>query len=178
MALRPEQPRQVPGGRFNPFAAGQRVGAEGFEVALLSVVEQRPMEPDQAGLRVVNEAGGIVGAQSGFDLCATWGHIPGMTATMTQRRPQKRERLVARVTVDDKAVIAHAAALAGQSVGSFVVAEARKAALQTIETCERIVLNAEESRRFVEALLAPPRPPTERMKRSLKLYRKTVISDV
>jgi len=97
---------------------------------------------------------------------------------MTTRQPQKRERLVARVTADDKAVIAHAAALAGQSVGSFVVAEARKAALQTIETRERIVLNAEESRRFVEALLAPPRPPTKRMLRSLKLYRETVISDV
>jgi uncharacterized protein (DUF1778 family) len=105
-------------------------------------------------------------------------HNAGMPLTMTQRQPQKRERLVARVTADDKAVIAHAAALAGQSVGSFIVAEARKAALQTIETRERIVLNAEESRRFVAALLAPPRPPTERMKRSLKLYRQTVISDV
>jgi len=36
----------------------------------------------------------------------------------------------------------------------------------------------EQSRRLVDALLAPPRPPTERMKRALKLYRKTVISDV
>jgi uncharacterized protein (DUF1778 family) len=85
--------------------------------------------------------------------------------------------LVARVTADDKAVIAQAAALAGQSVGSFVVAEARKAALQTIEARERIVLNAAESRRFIQALLAPPRPPAERMKRSLKLYRETVISN-
>ena len=121
---------------------------------------------------------GFGGHKSGFDLCATWMHNAGMPLTMTQRQPQKRERLVARVTADDKAVIAHAAALAGQSVGSFIVAEARKAALQTIETRERIVLNAEESRRFVAALLAPPRPPTERMKRSLKLYRQTVISDV
>jgi uncharacterized protein (DUF1778 family) len=43
---------------------------------------------------------------------------------------------------------------------------------------ERIVLNAGQSRRLVEALLAPPRPPTERMKRALKLYRETVISDI
>ena len=86
--------------------------------------------------------------------------------------------MVARVTAEDKAVIAHAAALAGQSLGSFMVAETRKAALSTIETRERIVLNAAQSRRFVEALLAPPRPPTERMKRALKLYRETVISDV
>jgi uncharacterized protein (DUF1778 family) len=96
---------------------------------------------------------------------------------MTPRQPQKRERLVARVTLEDKAVIAHAAALAGQSVGSFMVAEARKAALHTIETRERIVLNAQESRRFVDALLAPVRPPTERMKRSLRLYREAVRSN-
>jgi uncharacterized protein (DUF1778 family) len=105
-------------------------------------------------------------------------HIPGMPATMTQRRAQKRERLVARVTVEDKAVIAHAAALAGQSVGSFMVAEARKAALQTIETRERIVLNAEQSRRFVEALLAPPRPPTKRMLAAMRAYKATVKSDL
>lgn len=97
---------------------------------------------------------------------------------LVQRKGQKRERLVARVSREDKAIIAKAAAIAGQSVGSFIVSEARKAAIETIETRERIVLNAEQSRRFVEALLAPPRPPTKRMKRALKIYRKTVISDV
>src|SRR5213078_1245150 len=99
-----------------------------------------------------------------------------MAATMIQRRPQKqkRERLVARVTADDKAVIAHGAALAGQSVGSFMVAEARKAALQTIENRQRIVLNAGESRRFVEALLAPPRPPTPKMIAAMRAYKATV----
>lgn len=85
---------------------------------------------------------------------------------------------MARVSAEDKAIITQAAAIAGQSVGSFMLAEARKAALHTLETRERIVLNAEQSRRFVEALLAPPRPPTERMKRALKIYRETVISDV
>jgi uncharacterized protein (DUF1778 family) len=101
-----------------------------------------------------------------------------MTATMTQRRPQKRERLVARVSAEDKTIITQAAAIAGQSVGSFILSEARKAAVQTLEARQRIVLNAEQSRRLVEALLAPPRPPTKRMKRALELYRKTVISDV
>ncbi len=97
---------------------------------------------------------------------------------MTQRRPRKRERLVARVTAEDKAVIAHAAALAGQSVGSFIAAEARKAALQTIETRERIVLNADQSGRFVEVLLAPPRPPTPRMIAAMRAYKATVKSDL
>ena len=97
-----------------------------------------------------------------------------MAAILTQ----KTERLVARVSSEDKAIIAQAAAIAGQSVGSFILAEARKAAVQTLETRQRIVLNAQQSRRLVDALLAPPRPATERMKRALKLYRKTVVSDV
>jgi uncharacterized protein (DUF1778 family) len=97
---------------------------------------------------------------------------------MTLRQPRKQERLVARATAADKAVIAHAAALAGQSVGSFLVAEARKAALLTIETRERIVLNAEQSRRFVEALLAPPRPPTPEMLAAMRAYKATVKSDL
>jgi len=86
--------------------------------------------------------------------------------------------LVLHVTSEDKAVIAHAAALAGQSVGNFIVAEVRKAALSTIETQQRIVLNAEQSRRFVEALLAPPRPPTPRMLAAMSAYKATVKSDL
>jgi uncharacterized protein (DUF1778 family) len=117
-----------------------------------------------------------------IDLCAKLVHIFEMAAPVAHVNPrpqkQKRERLVARVTAEDRAVIAHAAALEGLSLGSFVVMGARRAAQQAIESRERIVLNTRESRRLVEALLAPPRPPTERMKRSLKLYRETVISDV
>jgi uncharacterized protein (DUF1778 family) len=95
-----------------------------------------------------------------------------------RKKSQKQERLVARVSREDKAVIAHAAALMGQSVGSFIVAEVRKSALQVIESRERILLNATESPRFVEALLNPPRSATERMQRSLKLYQQTVTSHV
>ena len=101
-----------------------------------------------------------------------------MAVTLERARTRKRERLVARVSAEDKAIISQAAAIAGQSVGSFILSEARKAAVLTLETRQRITLNLEQSRRLVDALLAPPRPPTERMKRALKLYRKTVISDV
>jgi len=101
-----------------------------------------------------------------------------MPVALDHPRGRKRERLVARASAEDKAIITQAAAIAGQSVGSFILSEARKAAVQTLESRQRIVLNAEQSRRLVEALLAPPRPPTKRMKRALELYRKTVISDV
>ena len=96
-----------------------------------------------------------------------------MAATQIHK-PRKGDRLVARVSPEDKAIIARAAAIAGQSVGSFVLAQARNAAIETLETRERIVLNAGQSRRFVEALLAPPRPPTERMKRAMEIHRQTV----
>ncbi|HXR09031.1 MAG TPA: DUF1778 domain-containing protein [Candidatus Acidoferrum sp.] len=45
-------------------------------------------------------------------------------------------------------------------------------------SCERIVLNAERSRRFVEALLAPPRPPTPRMLAAMRAYKASVKSDL
>ncbi len=105
-------------------------------------------------------------------------YILDMAVTSERLQTRKRERLVARVSAEDKAIISQAAAIAGQSVGSFILSEARKAAMLTLETRQRIVLNLEQSRRLVDALLAPPKPPTERMKRALKLYRKTVISDV
>jgi uncharacterized protein (DUF1778 family) len=95
-----------------------------------------------------------------------------------QRRNQKWQRLVACVTAEDKAVIAHAAALTGQSVSDFMVAEAHKAALHTIATRERIVLNAQQSRRFVAALLAPPRPPTRHMLAAARAYKSTVKSNL
>ena len=66
----------------------------------------------------------------------------------------------------------------GQSVGAFVITQARNAASDLVEEHSAIRLNREESRRLVKALLAPPRPPTEAMKRALKLYRETVISEV
>ena len=101
-----------------------------------------------------------------------------MPATLDHPKAQKRERLVARVSVEDKAIISQAAAIAGQSVGSFILSEARKAAVQTIESRQRIVLNVAQSRRLVEALLAPPRPPTPRMIAAMRAYKATVKSDL
>jgi uncharacterized protein (DUF1778 family) len=94
------------------------------------------------------------------------------------RKIRKGSRLVTRATSEDKAIIAKAAALAGQSVGSFMLANARKAAEKTLEARERIVLDAAESRRFVKALLASPRPPTPGMRDAMRAYRATVKSDL
>jgi len=90
----------------------------------------------------------------------------------------KDTRFFARISTADKALIEEAASLAGQSAATFVVSTAREAAERVLHKRGGIRLNLEESRRLVEALLSPPRKPTAAMKRALKLYRETVISDV
>ncbi len=88
---------------------------------------------------------------------------------------RKSGRLVARVTPEDKALLERAAQLEGCSVGRFVISHSRAAAQQLVRGRQTIRLSAQESRRFVKALLAPPRPPTRRFKEALALYRRTVI---
>jgi uncharacterized protein (DUF1778 family) len=90
-------------------------------------------------------------------------------------RERKSNRLVARVTPEDKALFERAAVLEGCSVGAFVVLKVRAAAEKIVQGRETIRLNQEESRRFIKALLAPPHPPTKRFKAALKTYRKSVI---
>ena len=89
-------------------------------------------------------------------------------------KSRKSDRLVARLTPADKALLERAAGLEGCSVAAFVVSHVRAAAEKVVEENEVIRLTAKESRRFVEALLAPPRPPTKRMQKALALYRETV----
>ncbi len=94
-------------------------------------------------------------------------------ASATAQR--KSGRLVARLTPEDKALLEQAAGLEGCSVGRFVVSHSRAAAEKVVRERQSIRLNAEESRRFVRALLAPPSPPTRRFKTALALYRESVI---
>jgi uncharacterized protein (DUF1778 family) len=69
---------------------------------------------------------------------------------------QKAERFVARVTRADKRIFREAASLEGRSMATFVIAQAREAAEEIIAGRNVIRLNLEKSRRFVEAILAPP----------------------
>ena len=66
----------------------------------------------------------------------------------------------------------------GRSMATFVIVHAREVAKQIIKNDSSIRLNAEQSARFVEALLAPPRPPTRAMRESIRAYRKLVKSDL
>ena len=98
-------------------------------------------------------------------------HIRPMPAAA---KPRKSDRLVARLTPEDKALLERAAGMEGRSVAAFVVSHVRAAAEKVVRENEVIRLTAKESRRFVAALLAPPRPPTKRMQKALALHRETV----
>ena len=104
--------------------------------------------------------------------------MPSATASRKGKQTGKDTRFFARVSSGDKRLIEKAAAVTGQSVGAFVIAQAREAATRLVDEHNVIRLNKEESRRLVKALLAPPKPPTAAMKKAMREYRKSVISDV
>jgi uncharacterized protein (DUF1778 family) len=93
-------------------------------------------------------------------------------------KEQKSQRFVARVSAADKQLFQRAASMEGRSVAMFVVVHAREIARQIIKRSNVIELNEDQSARFVEALLAPPRPPTPAMVDSIRAYRESVKSDL
>ena len=68
----------------------------------------------------------------------------------------RSERLEARITTDQKALIQRAAELEGRSVTDYVVSSVQDAAKRTVEAHDVMVLSVAESRAFVDALLDPP----------------------
>jgi uncharacterized protein (DUF1778 family) len=96
----------------------------------------------------------------------------------TVTKEPKAQRFVARVTAADKQLFQRAATLEGRSMATFVIAHAREVARQVISQSNQIQLNADQSVRFVEALLAPPRQPTPAVTESMRAYRESVKSDL
>ncbi len=85
----------------------------------------------------------------------------------------RRERIEARLTVDQKALVARAAALEGVSISSFIVQRALDSAARTVEQHELVRLSAKDSKRIAEALLDPPEP-TPALMEAVRRYRELV----
>ncbi len=66
----------------------------------------------------------------------------------------RAERLEARMTVAQKALIEHAAALQGRSVTDFVLSAVQDAAVKAIDEHQRLTLSVRDGRAFVQALAA------------------------
>jgi uncharacterized protein (DUF1778 family) len=114
----------------------------------------------------------VLAAKSVVDLWHEMAHIS--TVPVAKTKSIRSNRLVARISPDDKALLERAAILEGSSLASFVVSHVRTAAAEVIRQHETIQLNQAESERFLKALTAPPAKPTARMARALELYKQTV----
>ncbi len=86
----------------------------------------------------------------------------------------KTERTEARLRPEQKARIERAAHYKGVSISDFLVQAADEAAVKTIELNETWILNAEASRRFVEACLNPPKP-NARLRAAASAYKKWAL---
>jgi uncharacterized protein (DUF1778 family) len=73
-------------------------------------------------------------------------------------KEQRKERMEARLTTEQKKHIERAAQIKGTSVSDFVVLSANEAAVRTIREQEVLSLNERARQAFVEALLNPPAP--------------------
>ena len=82
----------------------------------------------------------------------------------------KRERLEARVSPEQKALIERAAQLQGRSITDFLVASAQQEAERVIHEHEVLVLTPRDSVAFVQALLNPP-PPNEALRAAFRRQR-------
>jgi uncharacterized protein (DUF1778 family) len=89
----------------------------------------------------------------------------------TRRRPQKRHRLEAWVTPDQKLLIERAAALRGTSVTEFVVASAQEAAVSTIKDFDVLHIRDQAREAFIEAVSNPP-APNEAARAARERYRR------
>ncbi|MGH9689240.1 MAG: DUF1778 domain-containing protein [Candidatus Acidiferrales bacterium] len=94
------------------------------------------------------------------------------------RRPLKADRLEARVTPEQKRLIARAAALRGSSVTEFIVASAQQAAAETIKDFEVLTLQDEAREAFVNAVLHPPAPNQAARKAALRYSEKRYVGKI
>lgn len=77
----------------------------------------------------------------------------------------RTERLVARVTPEQKELIEHAAQLTGRTLTDFVLTAVQDAAGRAVREHEVLTLSARDSLIFAQALLNPP-PPSEVLRRA------------
>ena len=91
------------------------------------------------------------------------------------RTSTARERLEARVTPAQKAVLRRAASLRGQSLTDFIVSAAREAAERTIQTANVIELSMRDQRRLIEAL-DNSAEPNAALRAAARLYQQSSLS--
>lgn len=85
------------------------------------------------------------------------------------------ERLEARISLDKKVFLKHAADLAGRTLTDFVINAAYEAATRLIKEHEQIKLSVQDSQMLINALNNSP-PPSNTLIAAAKRYKKDVSS--
>lgn len=97
-----------------------------------------------------------------------------MTTSVSESAPRpslKSERLMARISSEQKRLLQRAADIRGQTLTEFVVTAAQEAATRAIVDQEVIELSLRDSRAFAEGLLNPP-PVSNWLRDAAKRYKK------
>src|ERR1700693_6256644 len=88
------------------------------------------------------------------------------------RRPAlKSQRLMARISTDQKRLLQRAADIRGQTLTEFVVSAAQEGATRAIVDQEVIELSLRDSQAFAEGLLNPP-PVDASLRAAARRYKK------
>src|SRR5712691_3418407 len=101
-----------------------------------------------------------------------------MAASLSERarRPGlKSQRLMARISDDQKRLLQRAAEIRGQTLTEFVVSAARDAAIRAIVDQEVIEFSLRDSRAFAEGMLNPP-PVNASLRAAARRYKKIIAS--
>lgn len=84
--------------------------------------------------------------------------------------PARSERLEARISPEQKALIQKAADLEGRTMTDFIIDSAQAAARRIIAEYDTMRLAMRDREVFVNALLQPP-APSQRLRRAAKRYK-------
>lgn len=96
-----------------------------------------------------------------------------MASTETRESKAKSSRsarLEARITLEQKNLLAKAAALLGRSLTDFVITSAYETAARTVREHEAMILSDRERKVFVSALMNPP-APSARLRKAARRYK-------
>ena len=95
------------------------------------------------------------------------------SSSRARRRSLKSERVMARVSSEQKRLLQRGAEIRGQTLTEFVVAAAQEAATRAIVDHEVIELSVRDSRAFAEGMLNPP-PINETLRAAARRYKKSM----
>jgi uncharacterized protein (DUF1778 family) len=101
-----------------------------------------------------------------------------MAPSVSEHDPRpslKSERLMARISSEQKRLLQRAADIRGQTLTEFVVSAAQEAATRAIVDQEVIELSLRDSQAFAEGMLNPP-PVNDWLRDAAKRYKKIMDS--